>query len=352
MTSVAELRRGLGPARRTGRPRRRRARCGARSRLRGQLGDPPVGVVEVEQPRGGVLGPGQHVLDGLAVLAGQRDQRRPALGDRGQPGRVGVQAGGVRRHVGGHVGEQVADLGEPVGEPGRLGVVLAHPVEQLAGGGDGAERVGTAVLGGQALAGLLGGGAQGVREAEPGLLGGRGRASSPGCGSTASTSPSPKRSRSASRARSRADCDDVGELGLGRRAARRSPRPNRARSASAFVAGEAVERRRAARPGCSSRCWSDWPCTATSGSASDGQRGDRDRGAAGEGPGAALGARSAGPARSRPSSTSPPTASTARQRGVRPARADATRPSTRAGARARADGAGCRRGRRAAGRAR
>ena len=70
---------------------------------------------------------------GLAVLAGQRGQRRPALGDRRQPGRVGVDPGGVRRDVGGQVGEQVGDLGQPVGQLPGLGVVLAHAVEQACG---------------------------------------------------------------------------------------------------------------------------------------------------------------------------------------------------------------------------
>ena len=51
--------------------------------------------------------------------------------------------------------------------------MVADTVEQLAGGGDGAEGVGAAVLRGQALPGLGGGGAQRVGEAQPGLLRGQ-----------------------------------------------------------------------------------------------------------------------------------------------------------------------------------
>ena len=121
-----------------------------------QPADPVVGVVELGQAGGRGLGPGQHLGRGLAVLAGQRGQRRPALRDGGQPRRVGLEAGGVGRDVGGEVGEQVGELGDPVGQLGGGLVVVAYAVEQRARGRHGGQGVGAAVVGRQRGAGRLG----------------------------------------------------------------------------------------------------------------------------------------------------------------------------------------------------
>ena len=160
-----------GPCRRE--PARGLGQLGAQLLLlAAQLLDPLVGAVEVEQAQRGLLTPGQHLVDRLAVLAGERGQRRAALGDHRQAGRVDVQPRGVRGDVGGEVGEQVGELGEPVGQLAGLRVVVADALEggpRRRGRGQG---VGLVELAGQRLAGLLGGGAQGVGEPEPGLLGG------------------------------------------------------------------------------------------------------------------------------------------------------------------------------------
>ena len=139
--------------------------------LGAQLRDPLVGAVQAEQPLGGGPRPLEDLVDRLAVLPGQRGQRCPPLGDRGQPGGVGLHPRGVGRHVGRHVGEQVADLGDPVGQRGDLRVVLAHALERAAGGGHGAQRVGGLLVRRERLAGGLGGRAQRVGETEPRLLG-------------------------------------------------------------------------------------------------------------------------------------------------------------------------------------
>ena len=207
-----------------------------------QLVDRPVGVVEVEEPGADVLADqastSSIVSPYLRVSAVSAARRS---GHGGQPGRVGLQAGGVRRHVGGHVGEQVAELGEPVGQPGRLRVVVADAVEQLAGRGDGAQGVRTAVVGGEAVARLLGGGAQRVGEPEPRLLLRQRDVLARLRRDTASISASPKRSRSASRARSMAEATTsassasvAAQRGVGR--GERAPQPQH------LVAGEPVER--------------------------------------------------------------------------------------------------------------
>ena len=92
-------------------------------------------------------------------------------------------AGGVRRHVGRDVGEQVADLGHPVGElPPPRGRARARSPGRAARRPPRRARPGRRVVGGQRLAGGLGGGAQRVGEPEPGLLGGeRVVLARPGC---------------------------------------------------------------------------------------------------------------------------------------------------------------------------
>ena len=169
-----------------------------------QLLDPLVGVVEVGEAGRGLLGPGHHLVDGLAVLPGERRERGSALGHDRQPGRVGLEPRGVRRDVGRDVGEQVGDLGQPVGELAGLGVVVADAVEEARGpptwwpgrrAGPGRWRAPRGPARRRC----------GARRRSPRRASSAARAvSSPGSGSTASTSPSPNRSRSASRARSRA----------------------------------------------------------------------------------------------------------------------------------------------------
>ena len=133
-----------------------------------------------------------------AVSAARRSETR------GEPGGVGLEAGGVRRDVAGEVDEQVAQLGEPVGELAGRRVVVADAVERLprrAGRGQG---VGCALLAGERLAGRLGGGAQRVGEPEARLLG--------------------------------------GQLGVLARAAGRPPRPRRGRTAAGRPPGRAPAR--------------------------------------------------------------------------------------------------------------
>ena len=75
----------------------RRARRGARRGAGPQGLDVSLGVVEREQSLGGLLGPGEHLVDGLAVLPGQRGERRATLRDRRQPRGVGVERQQRRR---------------------------------------------------------------------------------------------------------------------------------------------------------------------------------------------------------------------------------------------------------------
>ena len=136
------------------------------------------------------------------------------------------------------------------------------------------------------LAGLLGGGAQRVGEAEPRLLGGQLRV----LARLPVRRPRSRRGRSAAgRPRGPAPRagDDGSQLALGRDELVVQPRvtPPQPSPRPAHRSGRA---RRAGRPR-SSRCWSDWPCTATSGSATLGKRGHRHGGATDEGPRAALG---------------------------------------------------------------
>ena len=131
-------------------------------------------MVQVGQAGRGLLGPGHHLVDGLAVLPGQRRERGSALGHDRQPGRVGLEPRGVRRDVGCDVGEQVGDLCQPVGELAGLGVVVADAVEVAAGRRRRGEGVGLVLVAGERLAGLLGGVAELVGEAEAGLLGRQG----------------------------------------------------------------------------------------------------------------------------------------------------------------------------------
>ena len=185
-----------------------------------ELLDPLVGVVEPAEPGGGGRGPGKHLVDGVAVLAGQRGQGGAALGDHREPVRVGLEPAGVGRDVGREVGQQVGQLGEPVGQLPRLGVVLADarragcgPPRSWPARRDGPPRwrapPGPAP---RRCAACRRGPAWPPRTARS--------ASSPGCGERASISSSPNRSRSASRARSRAEVvSSVSSRSLSRRSA-------------------------------------------------------------------------------------------------------------------------------------
>ena len=101
-------------------------------------------------------------------------------------------------------------------------------------------------------------------------------ASSPGCGSDRLDLAEPEAQQVGLAGPLPGGLHDLGQLGLGR--------PQHAVGRGVVVAQLGGLRRRrtgraprAARPAWSSRCWSDWPCTATSGSISAGQRADRDR---------------------------------------------------------------------------
>ena len=83
-----------------------------------QLVEQLVGGVQVGQPGAGPLGPGDHAVDVVGVLAGQRAQRGPPLVDRLQPGRVGVQRRQVRRQLRGDVGRPGWPP-PPAGRPAR-----------------------------------------------------------------------------------------------------------------------------------------------------------------------------------------------------------------------------------------
>ena len=230
-----------------------------------QLGDLPVGVLEVQQPLRAVLGPREHLVDRLAVLAGERRQRRPSLRDGRETARVGLEGGGVGRDVAGEVDEQVAQLGEPVGElPGRR-VVVADAVERpprRAGRGQG---VGGALLAGERLRGPSRprcAACRRTRGASPRRRArrpprGAGRPPRPPRGRTAAGRP-PGRAREPSRPPRRAS------RSVTTSSAHRAAYDD-AVAASASPPNRSSEARWA--PDRSRRCWSDWPCTATRGSA-------------------------------------------------------------------------------------
>ena len=296
--------------------------------LGAQLLDALVGVVEVEQPRRRTARPRRAPRRSCRRTCGSARSAPPAAPrpPASRAGSVSIR-GGVRRDVGRDVGEQVGELREPVGQLAGLRVVLTHPVEQRCAAAHGrSERVG-----------------------RPSSLESASRACS---AAVRSVSAKPSRVSSAASATSspgsgddrldlaQPEAEQVGLLGAlagggrpPRRARPRSPRAGRAASAyvaSSSASGAPPNRSSASRwaAGRSSRCWSDWPCTATSGSATCGERRDRHRGAADEGARSALGRRRCGPARPASSSTSPPASSTAVGEAGSPS--TRTTPSTRA----------------------
>ena len=147
-TSSAEPGRRDGPL--LVQPAGQLAQLGAqRVALGAQLLHPPLVVVQLEQPSAGPRPPGQHVRDVrdvlavlllalvvdalLAVAAHQRAELGPTFLDDGQPGRVGLDPGGVRREVGGHVGHQEPQLAQAGTEAGQHRVVVGHRVDGVPG---------------------------------------------------------------------------------------------------------------------------------------------------------------------------------------------------------------------------
>ena len=138
----------------------------------GQLLDPALVVVQLEQSQRGPPAPVQDGVRVLAVLARERGQHRAAVLDHRQARRVTLDARGVGREVGRDVGEQVPDLGEPVVQADQAAVVGAHRVQRVPGRRDEGDGVGllavpTALDGGVRH---LRSGAQRVGVPEPGVL--------------------------------------------------------------------------------------------------------------------------------------------------------------------------------------
>ena len=136
------MRRGLAGGRDI---RRQRAQLGSqRVATFAQRAHPVVVTVERREPLHRALRPGQHLLDGprvTAVLAHQPPDRGTSLLHDREPGRVGLDAGGVGREVGPGVGEQVADLTQSLGQRRERRVVRAGLLECGPGVGDQAGRV-------------------------------------------------------------------------------------------------------------------------------------------------------------------------------------------------------------------
>ncbi len=119
-----------------------------------------VVVLEVEQPARRGVGPREHGVDRVAVLAGECPERRAALLDRGEACGVGLDPCGVGRQLAGDVAERGAGVGQPVRQRPELGVVLALRLERSARRDD--ERQGVVV-------------ARGVRVGAQGVVGHGGR---------------------------------------------------------------------------------------------------------------------------------------------------------------------------------
>ena len=126
--------------------------AGERRFLLGEGADLVVVGVEVGDPDGGAARPVEHggYLVGFfgrvlpargrevevrgdaagAVDADQPVQRRAALLDDGEPGRVGVDRLDVGGQLGGHFGDEVRGVGEPAGHAVDLGVMTAHLLQR------------------------------------------------------------------------------------------------------------------------------------------------------------------------------------------------------------------------------
>ena len=246
----------------------------------------------------GLLGPVEHARPGhprrAAVGPDEPAERGAALLHRGQPGRVGVQRLGVGGQFAGHVGDQVAGLGEPVGQPGQRRVVQRGPARargRATPSSVTASDASTEAAGRIAEQRLVRGGGRGVQRvgvapASPPRPAGSRPRPPPG------RSPRPRPGRAAaSRPRPRAPVPPWSA-----RRARRGPRGAAGRPAGSRRRAACQLRRRAnrssasrCRPGLSSCCWSACPCTATRSSARQLEQRHRHRTAAGEGPGPALG---------------------------------------------------------------
>jgi hypothetical protein len=116
------------------------ARRRERFRLSGELGPQPGdlgvqvlhSVVRGKEPgehRGRLLAPGEDVVHRVAVASSQSRQVGPALLHLGQPCRVDVDVGEVRREVRGQIGSQVGQLRDPAFELAEGGVMIAHGCE-------------------------------------------------------------------------------------------------------------------------------------------------------------------------------------------------------------------------------
>ena len=105
----------------------------------GEQVDPVVAGLQGVQPDRRFRAPADHLVDRRPVLAGQTGEVRPARRDPLQPSRLRVQGVDEAGEIGGHVGQQVARLGQPAGQFGEL-LIGGRPVERLAGHGDLGER--------------------------------------------------------------------------------------------------------------------------------------------------------------------------------------------------------------------
>ena len=140
-----------------------------------QLVELLVGDVQIGQSGAGPFGPGDHPVDVVGVLAGQRAQRGPPLVDVLQPGRVGVQRRQVGRQLGGDVRDQRRRLLQPGGQLAQRRVGAGLPLQGASGGAEqcrGVRRlVGRLRPAGHALLGQLRRGAQPLGVLQPLRLG-------------------------------------------------------------------------------------------------------------------------------------------------------------------------------------
>ena len=109
--------------------------------LGAQLFPPRVVIVELEQSVRRAPRPGQHLVDGGAVLAGERAELGAAVGDDGKPRRIRLHARCVGGQVRRDVGEEQVELQDPVGQPGEFAVVATHLLQGAAGDREQAEGV-------------------------------------------------------------------------------------------------------------------------------------------------------------------------------------------------------------------
>ena len=78
--------------------------------------DPVVAALELDESDRCGRGPGQHLVDTAAVLAGEPGQPGPPLGDLLQPTRLGLEVAEIAGQITGHLGQGVAGLGQPAAQ--------------------------------------------------------------------------------------------------------------------------------------------------------------------------------------------------------------------------------------------